>query len=304
MPDTELSNNNSRYFYTVKYFAHELVRNWQKQMTSTEHEEMHYTLVDFPFKYKYECLLHETVDKIPEDEPINMEKLKDELAKACSAGDLKRVRKLKELGCSVDQKIKNVDSSRHSSFSHPLFEAISSGNIVLVRYLMEEQNVDMFKAVAKEISDGRRYTRIHKYDALCHAIACKHLSPVLLEYLVHKARESNMLDKPVADYSFNAHYHDGTVVRDNLYRMTYLHYAAWVRNERACQLLVKYGSDMHRRCYTRSYITDDELPCGHSPLDLFPCLKDVVNSSSVVEIMGSKMWMHSNKLSDITILLA
>ena len=234
-----------------------------------------------------------------QQQPIMNEKeLNNKFLAACRAGDLNLVKQLIKSGASPHDSICTRDSSRVSQYSHPVFEAISSGNSVLIRYLIETEKVDIFKARVRNVQDGRRHTRIHEYDALCHAIEAS-TDPVMLEYLVYIAKTRGMLDKPVANYSYSAEYRDtNEVVNEHFFEMTYLHYAAWRSCPKACELLLRYGWDLKKRTKSSRYSDENG---GKTALDIYPELLDIIAKQEQITLQGSNM-LQASKLFDIDIL--
>src|SRR5690348_7194774 len=69
----------------------------------------------------------------------------------CCKGDIDTVKEMIRKGVSPHGAMVTYSSSRVLYHSHPLIGAIQSGNIILVHYLVEEANVDIFDTKVRQL---------------------------------------------------------------------------------------------------------------------------------------------------------
>ena len=130
------------------------------------------------------------------------------LCDACGKGDMIKVQQLIAQGANPNKKIVIRETSRVTESTHPLMEAISSGNADLVKFLLRECKVDIEKTMVRNVQDGRHHERIHQYDAVCVAIEnCSKQdlnSQLLLENLIRNVKAKGKLDNLVCQRIYNS----------------------------------------------------------------------------------------------------
>lgn len=95
--------------------------------------------------------------------------------------------------------------------------------------------------------------------------------------MVGFVKKAGKINAPAATYSYSG---DSSV---HLYNMTYLHYAAWHKNEIAMQVLLRHGANPLARCGANKY---DKQCTGKTPLQLYPGLEQIM---AKIAVFGSKI---------------
>lgn len=96
--------------------------------------------------------------------------LNKQLIEAIKKKNLQSIKTLLSQGASAQNKVKVRDTSRVTTYEHPMHVAVQTQNVTILAYLLETCKVNFFNTTVNNLQDGRNHTLIHNFDAFSVAV--------------------------------------------------------------------------------------------------------------------------------------
>lgn len=149
--------------------------------------------------------------------------------------------------------------------THILHAVVETNQVSIMCYFLEHLKLNFFDTVVQHCKETKTENITH--DAFC--VALHHCHDVaVLTYLCKYVKQQNKVNVPAASYINEK--------QQPLVDMTYLHYAAFQKNEEAMQVLLKFGANPYKRCKKSRFEAKSKKLSGPSAITLYPKLQQFV----------------------------